>query len=178
LQFSQLIEYDDAVKFIQEFYPASLFLIHLLSLLSIYNTVYQDMEKDNKSVPMRVFSNFPIDTLNTKATATSILQSGPQQGSHRHAIHSRLIDLQMCSNEIIDLSTAQTAVSATTGTAVNLNAQSRPYELTKINTTNMMSIYDVNSSAIASFNDIVSTKSTIVNNLDILNGISKGTKLF
>ncbi|KAG5682683.1 hypothetical protein PVAND_012018 [Polypedilum vanderplanki] len=120
---------------------------------------YQDMEKDNKSVPLRVFSNtmsnFPIDTKNSSSTTTtSIMQQQQQQqisqpsSAHRHPIHSRLTDIQMCSNDIIDLS----------------STQARPYELTKINS-NM--IYDVN--------NVISQPSnkSIVNNLDILKGISK-----
>jgi hypothetical protein len=131
------------------------------------------MEKDNKSVPMRVFSNtmtsFPIDTKGNTAT-TSMLQQQQQTMGHRHhAIHPRLTDIQMCSNDIIDLSSAA---------AANLNAQARSYELTTNINGNMMSIYDVNNSNIASFADIAPpTKSNIVNNLDILKGISKGTNI-
>lgn len=108
------------------------------------------MEKDNKSLPMRVFSNtmssFPIDTKSSKAT-TSLLQMSSQ---HRHPLHPRLTDVQICPNEIIDLTSAKEMMP------VNLNAQARPYELTKINS-NMMNIYDVNGQK-----------------LDILQGISKG----
>jgi hypothetical protein len=122
------------------------------------------MEKDNKSVPLRVFSNnFPIDSKsgggNNATTATSIMQQGGQASAH-HPIHSRITDIQMCSNDVIDLA----------------SAQARPYELTKINT-NLMGIYDVNSSSIANFTEMVPTKSSIVNNLDILKGISKGALL-
>lgn len=117
------------------------------------------MEKDNKSLPMRVFANtissFPIDTKSTKAT-TSLLQMS-QQSTHRHPNHPRLTDVQICSNEIIDLTSASTKEM----NPVNLIAQARPYELTKINNS-MIGIYDVNSQ-----------------NLDILQGISKGNqKLF
>lgn len=139
-------------------------------------SVYQDMEKDNKSVPLRVFSNsmsnYPIDT---KTTVTSILQQQQgvqpqqQQASHRHAIHSRLTDIQMCSNDIIDLSSSSQNENA----GVNLNAQSRSYDVSNINA-NMMSIYDVNGSNISNFGDINTKTSGIVNNLDILKGISKG----
>lgn len=132
------------------------------------------MEKDNKSLPMRVFSNtissFPIDTKSSKAT-TSLLQSS-QQSSHRHPLHPRLTDVQICPNEIIDL----TSASAKEMIPVNLNAQARSYELTKINN-NMMGIYDVNSknsNVVSSFTaDAGSTKC-----LDILQGISKGNKKF
>lgn len=115
-------------------------------------------------------SNYPIDT---KTTVTSILQqqqgaqTQQQQASHRHAIHSRLTDIQMCSNDIIDLS------SQIENAGVNLNAQSRPYDVSKINT-NKMSIYDVNGPNISNFGDINVKTSGIVNNLDILKGISKG----
>lgn len=111
------------------------------------------MEKDNKSLPMRVFSNtmssFPSDTKSSKAT-TSLLQ----QSSHRHAVHPRLVDVQICSNEIIDL----TSASAKEMIPLNLNAQSRPFELTKINNS-VMNIYDVNGK-----------------NLDVLHVISKGNQ--
>lgn len=114
------------------------------------------MEKDNKGLPMRVFANsissFPIDTKSSKAT-TSLLQIS-QQSTHRHPIHSRLTDVQICSNEIIDLTTASNQEMI----PVNLNAQTRPYELTKINNS-VMGIYDANGQ-----------------NLDILQGISKGIK--
>lgn len=143
------------------------------------------MEKDNKSMPLRVFSNtmsnFPIDS---KTTVTSILQQQQQgakpqqqqQTSHRHAIHSRLTDIQMCSNDIIDLSSSSQQQNENAG--VNLNAQSRPYDVSKINT-NMMSIYDVNGSNISNFAEINSSvkSSGIVNNLDILKGISKGEEI-
>lgn len=121
------------------------------------------MEKDNKSLPMRVFSNtissFP-DTKSSKAT-TSLVQSS-QQLTHRHSIHPRLTDIQICPNEIIDLTSASTKEII----PVNLNAQARSYELTKIN--NNMSAYDVgkSSSVVSSF---VPEKC-----LDILQGISKG----
>lgn len=144
------------------------------------------MEKDNKSVPLRVFSStmssYPIDS---KTSVTSILQQQGaqpqnQQATHRHAIHSRLTDIQMCSNEIIDLSSSASP-SQIENTGANLNAQSRTYDVTKINA-NMMSIYDVNASNISNFVDI-STSATkgnagIVNNLDILKGISKGKSFF
>lgn len=114
------------------------------------------MEKDNKSLPMRVFANtissFPIDTKSSKAT-TSLLQIS-QQANHRHPHHPRLTDVQICSNEIIDL----TSGASKEMLPVNLISQSRPYELTKINN-NMMGIYDVSSQ-----------------NLDILQGISKGNE--
>lgn len=115
------------------------------------------MEKDNKSLPMRVFANsissFPIDTKSSKAT-TSLMQIS-QQATHRHPHHPRLTDVQICSNEIIDLTSGATSKEML---PVNLIAQSRPYELTKINN-NMMGIYDVSSK-----------------NLDILQGISKGNE--
>lgn len=115
----------------------------------------QDMEKDNKSLPMRVFANtissFPIDTKSSKAT-TSLMQIS-QQAIHRHP-HHRLTDIQICSNEIIDLTSGATKEML----PVNLIAQSRPYELTKINN-NMLGIFDVSSQ-----------------NLDILHGISKGNE--
>lgn len=105
------------------------------------------MEKDNKSLPMRVFSNtmssFPIETRNIKAT-TSLLQ----QTSHRHAVHPRLVDVQISSNEIIDL----TSASPKEMLPMNLNAQARP---TNINN----SIMNVNGK-----------------NLDVLHGISKGNQ--
>lgn len=127
------------------------------------------MEKDNKSVPMRVFSNtmssFPIDTKSGATTTTSIMQPSAQQATHRHAIHSRLTDIQMCANDIIDLTSASQVASI----GANMNAPARNYELTKINT-NMMSIYD--SSNIGNYAE----NSNIVNNLDILKGISKGKK--
>lgn len=114
------------------------------------------MEKDNKSLPMRVFANtvssFPSDTKSSKAT-TSLLQIS-QQATHRHPIHPRLTDVQICPNEIIDL----TSLSTKEMIPVNLHAPARPYELTKINN-NMMSAYDVSSQK-----------------LDILQGISKGNK--
>lgn len=121
------------------------------------------MEKDNKSLPMREFfpntvSSFPIESKVSNAT-TSL------QTIHRHP---RLTDVQVCSNEIIDLTAASMM-------PVNLNAQARPYELTKINN-NMMSIYDVNSpnsNVVTSFGvDKGSSKQC----LDILQGISKGNK--
>lgn len=130
----------------------------ILSLSLFYcRAVYasQDMEKDNKSLPLRVFSNtmssFPIDTKSSKAT-TSMQQISQQQSTHRHPIHPRLTDVQICSNETIDL----TSSANNEMIPVNLNAQARPYELNKLNG-NMMNIYDVHSP-----------------NLDILQGISKG----
>jgi hypothetical protein len=153
-----------------------LLIVNFLVSFCVPFSVYQDMEKDNKSVPLRVFSNsisnYPIDT---KTTVTSILQQQQgaqpqqQQASHRHAIHSRLTDIQMCSNDIIDLSSSSQNENA----GVNLNAQSRSYDVSKINA-NMMSIYDVNGSNISNFGDINAKTSGIVNNLDILKGISKG----
>lgn len=138
------------------------------------------MEKDNKSVPMRVFSNtmsnYTLETKSTSATS-SILQNV----SHRqhHTIHPRL---QMCPNEIIDLTSAAAAhetATATTIAMVNLNSQA--YELSKINAVtaaNMMSVYDVNNSNMVNNNNFVeispAVNSTIANNLDILKGISKG----
>lgn len=131
------------------------------------------MEKDNKSLPMRVFSNtissFPIDTKSSKAT-TSLLQSS----QHRHSIHPRLNDVQICPNEIIDL----TSTAAKEMMPGNLNAQARSYELTKINN-NMMSIYDVNgqnSNAANSFTAVIDKGPSKC--LDILQGISKGNKKF
>jgi hypothetical protein len=119
------------------------------------------MEKDNKSLPMRVFSNtissFP-DTKSSKAT-TSLLQSS----QHRHSIHPRLTDVQICSNEIIDLTSASTKEII----PVNLNAQARSYELTKIN--NNMSAYDVNGQSSSVVSSFVPEKC-----LDIFQGISKG----
>jgi hypothetical protein len=123
------------------------------------------MEKDNKSLPMRVFSNtissFPVDTKCMKAT-TSLLQSS-QQSTHRHSIHPRLTDAQICPNEIIDLTSASTKEMI----PVNLNAQARSYELTKIN--NNMNAYDVNSQNSSVVSSFVPDKS-----LNILQGISKG----
>lgn len=52
---------------------------------------------------------------------------------------------------------------------MNLNAQARSYELTKIN--NNMSAYDVNSQSTSIVSSFVSEKC-----LDILQGISKGEK--
>lgn len=148
-------------------YPVDLLMMMMMMLrvkfhkINLHNfcfvqfTVYasQDIEKDNKSLPLRVFSNsmssFPVDMKNSKAT-TSLMQ---QSAAHRHPLHSRLTDVQICSNEIIDL----TSASAKEMIPVNLNAQARPYELTKLNGNNMMNIYDVNGQ-----------------NLDILQGISKG----
>lgn len=132
------------------------------------------MEKDNKSLPMRVFSNtmssFPLDT--KPATATTML-TNVQQSSHRHTIHPRLTDIQICPNEIIDLTTNAAATAEMI--PVNLNAKARSYELTKIN--KMMSIYEVNNQN-ASFSDIGSGKvQNVVNSLDILQGISKGKYL-
>jgi hypothetical protein len=124
------------------------------------------MEKDNKSLPMRVFSNtvssYPIDTKSSKAT-TSLLQNSQQSTHRQHPIHPRLVDAQICPNEIIDL----TAASSKEMIPVNLNAQARPYELTKINNT-MMSVYDVNGQSSGSTGKC----------LDILQGISKGEKNF
>lgn len=141
------------------------------NIFPVYSS--QDVEKDNKSLPMRVFTNsissFPIDTKSSKAT-TSLLQ-GSQQSTHRHPVHPRLVDVKICPNEIIDLTSAATKEMI----PVNLNAQARSYELTKINN-NMMSIYDVNSqnsNVVTSFAavDVCSAK-----RLDILQGISKGDK--
>lgn len=132
--------------------------MHNVRFVPFYHTVYasQDMEKDNKSLPLRVFSNtmssFPIDTKSSKAT-TSLLQIS-QQSTLRHPVHPRLTDVQICPNEIIDLTSA---AAKEKHHPVNLNAQTRPYELTKLSN-NMMNIYDVNSQS-----------------LDILQGISKGT---
>lgn len=132
------------------------------------------MEKDNKSLPMRVFSNtvssFPIDTKSSKAT-TSLLQSS-QQTNHRHPIHPRLNDVQICPNEIIDLTSAASKEMI----PMNLNAQARPYELTKINN-NMINIYDVNgqnSNTVNSFTAGIDKGPSKC--LDILQGISKGNK--
>lgn len=128
------------------------------------------MEKDNKSVPMRVFSNTMSNyTIDMKcASATTSIQTG-----HLHSIQSRLNDKQMCPNEIIDL----TSVHSNVAGAANLNAQARSYELTKLNA-NMMSIYDVNSpSMVNSFVDLSPAGTKMMNNasnLDILKGISKG----
>lgn len=117
---------------------------------------------------MRVFSNTMSNyTIDMKCTnATTSMQTG-----HLHSIQSRLTDKQMCSNEIIDLTSVHSASIAT-----NLNAQARSYELTKLNA-NMMSIYDVNNpSMVNSFVDLspAATKMNNANNLDILKGISKG----
>lgn len=117
---------------------------------------------------MRVFSNtissFPIDMKSSKTT-TSLLQSS-QQSSHRHpAVHPRLTDAQICPNEIIDLTSASTKETI----PVNLNAQARSYELTKIN--NNMSAYDVNSQNSSIVSSFVSEKC-----LEIMQGISKGEK--
>lgn len=126
-----------------------------LSFLKVYTN--QDIEKDNKSLPMRVFANtissFPNDTKSSKAT-TSLLQISQQSSTLRHPVHPRLADVQICSNEIIDL----TSVTSKEIIPVNLHAPARPYELTKINN-NMMNAYDVNSK-----------------NLDILQGISTGNE--
>lgn len=126
------------------------------------------MEKDNKSLPMRVFSNtvssFP-DTKCSKAT-TSLLQSS-QQLAHCHSKHPRLTDAQICPNEIIDLTSASTREII----PVNLNAQARSYELTKIN--NNMSAYDVKSKSSNAVSSFVSEKC-----FDILQGISKGKSNF
>lgn len=118
------------------------------------------MEKDNKSLPMRVFSNtissYPMDATKCSKATTSLMQQ--QQSSattHRHPLHSRLTDVQICSNEIIDLTSA--SQKEMTMAAGSLNAQSRSYELTQKINSNMMSIYDANSQ-----------------HLDILHGISKG----
>lgn len=143
------------------------------------------MEKDNKSVPMRVFSNtmsnYTIDTKSTNAT-TSILQNVlPAQAGHRHAIHQRLTEIQMCPNEIIDLTTAHATTVALVNTPLNLNAQ--VYELAKIKT-NMMSVYDVNKSMMNNFVEIspvVTTEmvvTTIGGSFEILKGISKGKRKF
>jgi len=171
---------------------------HLICIISlphfnIQSSVYtsQDMEKDNKSLPMRVFPNtmtsFPtsIDT-NAAAVAASsasntMTTSLMQSSSHRHTIHHhhpRITDVQICTNEIIDLTSASTKDML----PVNLNAKARSYELTKINN-NMMSIYDVNKQN-GSFKEGCGSvggggggsKSSVVNNLDILQGISKGKK--
>lgn len=131
--------------------------LHNVRFVPFYHTVYasQDMEKDNKSLPLRVFSNtmssFPIDTKSSKAT-TSLLQIS-QQSTLRHPVHPRLTDVQICPNEIIDLTSAAVKEKQH---PVNLSMQTRPYELTKLSS-NMMNIYDVNSQS-----------------LDILKGISKG----
>lgn len=126
------------------------------------------MEKDNKSVPMRVFSNTMSNySLDTKAAnaSTSILQNV----TVRHSIHPRLNDIQMCTNEIIDLTavhgapTAVALVNVVTASSNALNSQ-QAYELA-----NMMSVYDVNNS---NFGEI----SPAGGNLDILKGISKGKR--
>ena len=141
--------------------------------------------KDNKSVPMRVFSNtmsnYTIGTKSTNAT-TSILQNVlPAQTGHRHTIHQRLTEIQMCPNEIIDLTSTHATTVAMVNTPLNLNAQ--VYELAKINT-NMMSVYDVNKSMINNFVEIspvVTTEmvvTTIGGSFDILKGISKGKRKF
>lgn len=120
------------------------------------------MEKENNSLPMRVFSNFPIDTKISNATKSSMHLSQPS--IHRNPNHPRLSDVQTSSNEIIDLTSAAVgqAISA------NSNAPARSYELSKINN-NMISIYDVshNSNAV----EIESAKC-----FGALQGISKGTK--
>lgn len=139
-------------------------------------TVYQDMEKDNKSVPMRVFSNtmsnYTIDTKTPNAT-TSILQNVlPTQAGHRHAIHQRLTEIQMCPNEIIDLTSAHATTVAMVNSPLNLHAQA--YEISKINTT-MMSVYDVNKSMMNNFVEI-SPVVTTIGSFELLKGISKGKK--
>lgn len=136
------------------------------------------MEKDNKSVPMRVFSNtmsnYTIDTKTANAT-TSILQNvlPAQQTGHRHAIHQRLTEIQMCPNEIIDLTSAHATTVAMVNTPLNLNAQ--VYELAKINT-NIMSVYDVNKSMMNNFVEISPVVTTIASSFDMLKGISKGKR--
>lgn len=167
-KFSRLkLSYEVEVKF-----------TNLICTLFMFFAVYtsQDMEKDNKSLPMRVFSNtvssFPIDTKSSKAT-TSLLQSS-QQTNHRHPIHPRLNDVQICPNEIIDLTSAASKEMI----PMNLNAQARPYELTKINN-NMINIYDVNgqnSNTVNSFTAGIDKGPSKC--LDILQGISKGNKKF
>lgn len=132
------------------------------------------MEKDNKSVPMRVFSNTMSNyTIDMKcANATTSMQT-----SHLHSIQSRLTDKQMCPNEIIDLtSSVHSAPMVNVVGTANLTAQARSYELQKLNA-NMMNIYDINNpSMVKTFVDLPpsATKMNNANNLDILKGISKG----
>lgn len=133
------------------------------------------MEKDNKSLPMKVFSatlNYPNDS--KVSTATTVLhQSSTQRRMMAH------------SDEIIDLTS--TATTTPSGSA-------RSYELQKINNS-MINMYDdANGKAkISSFGEIGVVvapgwttsepphknvkwpkEKSVVNSLDILQGISKG----
>lgn len=149
----------------------------------LFPTVYhsQDMEKDNKSLPMKVFSttlNYPNDTKVSTAT-TALHQSSTQRRMMAH------------SDEIIDL----TSTSTTSPSTVSANTKARSYELQKINNS-MINMYDdANSKTkISSFGDIGVVvapgwtteanknvkwpkEKSVVNCLDILQGISKGKKL-
>ncbi|CRK93037.1 CLUMA_CG006504, isoform A, partial [Clunio marinus] len=135
--------------------------------LNFYSS--QDMEKDNKSLTMKVFSNtissFPIDTKTSKAT-TSLLSCSQKQSTIRHTSHPRLADVQICTNEIIDLTKSGTGKEI----PVNLNAQARSYELKNIN---MMSIYDTAHSSATMPAGFSTEKMNSTKCLDILQGISK-----
>ncbi|CAO1396878.1 unnamed protein product [Diamesa serratosioi] len=142
--------------------------------LNFYHS--QDMEKDNKSLPMKVFSttlNYPNDTKVAIAT-TALHQSSTQCRMMAH------------SDEIIDLTSA-----ATTPPSVSVNSKARSYELQKINNS-MINMYDdANGKAkISSFGEIGVVvapgwttephknskwpiEKSVVNSLDILQGISK-----
>lgn len=124
---------------------------------------------------MKVYSttlNYPIDT---KTCATTNLLLGGQQPRHNM---SGLCDSQ----EIIDLTSMPLAKSADLNMAnssCNLNAKTRTYELTNINSS-MMTIYDGNGLAATTsgnyyVNELRSHDSRVVNGLDILHGLSKGT---
>lgn len=126
---------------------------------------------------MKVYSttlNYPIDT---KTSATTTLLQGAQQPRHNK---SGLCDSQ----EIIDLTGMPLAKSSDLNNAnnsCNLNAKTRTYELTNINS-NMMTIYDGCGNGLVAttsgnyyVNEHRSNDSRVVNGLDILHGISKGT---
>ena len=137
------------------------------------------MEKDNKSLPMKVFSttlNYPNDTKVSTET-TTLHQSSTQR---RMMVHS---------DEIIDLT-----ATATTPTSVSANTKARSYELQKINNS-MITMYDDanGKTKISSFGEIGVVvapgwtseqhknlkwpkEKSVVNSLDILQGISKGKR--
>lgn len=136
------------------------------------------MEKDNKSLPMKVFSttlNYPNDTKVSTAT-TALHQSSTQCRMMAH------------SDEIIDL----TSTAITTPASVSANTKARTYELQQINKS-MINMYDdangkVKISSFGEIGIVVAPgwtnephknvkwpkEKTVVNSLDILQGISKG----
>ena len=131
---------------------------------------------------MKVYSttlNYPNDT---KACATTTLLQNSQQPRHNK---NGLSDSQ----EIIDLTSNPLAIGMDLNNAnnsCNINAKTRTYELTNINS-NMMTIYDGCVNGTQPMHEMVATTSgnyyvkehhndncRVVNGLDILHGISKG----